>query len=217
VIRPVEDKSALTVVIVTIGMFLALNSLAQFWFGTDAKTVTKPFSQTVWDIGEVRLEARILGLAVLLVVECLVLFVLLQRTKLGLALRAVSANVESSRLVGINTGVVLMAGWAAAAGLGALGGVAAISSQDLDASLMQRLLVFAFAATALGGFDSPLGAVVGGLVVGIADSLTKEYLDVVAGHTILQGIELVVPFALIATVLLVRPTGLFGRRVVERV
>jgi len=168
-------------------------------------------------MGNVLLEHRVVGLAALLVVECLALFFLLQRTKLGLALRAVSSNVDSSRLVGINTGIVLMMGWAIAAGLGALGGVAAVTSQDLDASLMQRLLVFAFAATALGGFDSPLGAVVGGLLVGVADSLTKEYLDVVAGHTILQGIELVVPFALIAVVLLVRPTGLFGRRVVERV
>jgi len=73
------------------------------------------------------------------------------------------------------------------------------------------VLVYAFAAAALGGFDSPVGAVVGGMIVAIAESLTIGYVDA------LSTIELVVPFALILLVLLVRPTGLFGRRVVERV
>ncbi|MCB0964156.1 MAG: hypothetical protein KDA98_12800, partial [Acidimicrobiales bacterium] len=80
-----------------------------------------------------------------------------------------------------------------------------------DTSLMQQVLVFAFAAAALGGFDSPLGAVVGGLVVGVADALTIQYVD------FLDGIEIVVPFALILGVLLIRPNGLFGRNIVERV
>ena len=80
-----------------------------------------------------------------------------------------------------------------------------------DTSLMQQVLVFAFAAAALGGFDSPLGAVVGGLIVGVADALTIQYVD------FLDGIEIVVPFALILGVLLVRPNGLFGRNIVERV
>ncbi|MBA2625333.1 MAG: hypothetical protein H0U89_06995 [Acidimicrobiia bacterium] len=71
--------------------------------------------------------------------------------------------------------------------------------------------MFAFAAAALGGFDSPLGAVVAGLIVGIADALTIQYID------LLDGIEVVLPLTLILVVLLVRPTGLFGRQTVERV
>jgi branched-chain amino acid transport system permease protein len=76
---------------------------------------------------------------------------------------------------------------------------------------MQQVLVFAFAAAALGGFDSPLGAIIAGLVVGIADALTIQYVD------FLDGIEVALPLVLILGVLLVRPTGLFGRRTVERV
>jgi branched-chain amino acid transport system permease protein len=138
--------------------------------------------------------------------------VLLQKTRLGLSLRAVASNPESSRLVGINTGTMLMVGWALAAGIGAVAGsLAATRGSGFDSSLMQQILVYAFAAAALGGFDSPLGAVVGGLIVGIADSLTIQYVDA------LDGIELVVPFVLILVVLLVRPNGLFGRTIVERV
>jgi len=81
----------------------------------------------------------------------------------------------------------------------------------LSAGSMQAVLVYAFAAAALGGFDSPLGAVVGGIIVGVAQALAIQYVDP------LNDIELVVPFALIGAVLLFRPTGLFGRRVVERV
>ncbi len=91
------------------------------------------------------------------------------------------------------------------------GTLAATRGSGFDSSLMQQVLVYAFAAAALGGFDSPLGAVVGGLIVGIADALTIQYVDA------LDGIELVVPFGLILVVLLVRPNGLFGRTIVERV
>ncbi len=76
---------------------------------------------------------------------------------------------------------------------------------------MQSILVFSFAAAALGGFDSPLGAVVGGLIVGVAQSLTTQYIKS------LSDIVLIVPFGLILVVLMVRPQGLFGTRRVERV
>jgi len=200
-IRPVEGAhSPLNVVIVTLGLFLAVNALAQLIFikpGQEALQMPDLFPG---------------GDLALLVIECLLLYVLLQKTKLGLALRAVASNPESSRLVGINTGTMLMVGWALAAGIGAVAGsLAATRGSGFDSSLMQQVLVYAFAAAALGGFDSPLGAVVGGLVVGIADALTIQYVDA------LDGIELVVPFVLILVVLLVRPNGLFGRTIVERV
>ena len=137
---------------------------------------------------------------------------LLQRTRLGLKLRAVASNPESSRLLGINAGMMLMLGWALASAIGALAGsLVAARATGFDAGLMAIVLVYAFAAAALGGFDSPLGAVIAGLVVGIADALTTQYVN------FLDGIELVVPLGLIVIVLLVKPTGLFGRTTVERV
>jgi branched-chain amino acid transport system permease protein len=147
---------------------------------------------------------------VVLIIESLLIYLLLQRTKLGLMLRAVASNSESARLVGINSGLMLMFGWALAAALGAAAGsFVAAQRTGFDASLMQQVLVFAFAAAALGGFDSPLGAIIAGLVVGIADALTIQYVD------FLDGIEVALPLVLILGVLLVRPTGLFGRRTVD--
>jgi branched-chain amino acid transport system permease protein len=212
VIRPVEQSSPLVIVIVTIGLFLAFNSLAQLFFGTESQIVPRAYKDESWDLGILTLRSDTLVLVLVLVVECLLLYLLFQRTKLGLALRAVSSNPESSRLIGISVGTMLMFGWALAAALGALSGmlVAPLGS-GLSAALMQSILVFAFAAAALGGFDSVVGAVVGGLIVGIANALTIEYIDA------LDGIELIVPFGLILGVLLVRPQGLFGSKRVERV
>ncbi len=212
-IRPVEGAhSPLNVVIVTLGLFLAVNALAALIFikpGQEALQMPDLFPSGDLALG---IRKTTVGFAAVLAFECVLLYVLLQKTKLGLALRAVASNPESSRLVGINTGTMLMVGWALAAAIGAVAGtLAATRGSGFDTSLMQQILVYAFAAAALGGFDSPLGAVVGGLVVGIADALTIQYVDA------LDGIELIVPFVLILVVLLVRPNGLFGRTIVERV
>lgn len=217
IIRPVEGaKNPLNVVIVTLGLFLALNAICQLIFikpGQEALQMPLMFPKGDLDVFGFGVSKAIIGRALVLALECAALFLLLQKTKIGLALRAVASNPESSRLVGINPGSMLMLGWGIAAVLGAIAGTMAASrgTGGFDTSLMQQVLVYAFAAAALGGFDSPLGAVVGGLIVGIARSLTVQYVD------FLQGIELVVPLGLIFVVLLFRPNGLFGRNIVERV
>ena len=213
-IRPVESgPNPLNVVIVTLGLFLAINALAQLIFikpGQEALQMPSPFPEG--DFAGIRKET--IGLVLVLALECVLLWVLLQRTKVGLALRAVASNPESARLVGINTGTMLMVGWGLAAGLGAIAGsLVASQSSGFDTSLMQQILVYSFAGAALGGFDSPIGAVVGGLIVGVAESLTYQYGPDIG----LAGIELVVPMALILGVLLIKPNGLFGRTIVERV
>jgi branched-chain amino acid transport system permease protein len=212
VMRPVERSSALVIVIVTIGLFLALNSIVQVIFGVEAESLPRFYPNENWDIGGVIVRADTLVLIAVLALECLVLWFLLQRTKIGLALRAVASNPDSSRLVGVSVGTMLMFGWGLSAALGAMAGSLVVpTTTALTAASMQSILVFAFAAAALGGFDSPLGAVVGGLIVGVANALTTEYIDA------LDGIELVVPFGLILLVLLFRPAGLFGKVHVERV
>jgi branched-chain amino acid transport system permease protein len=213
VIRPVEKASPLVLVIVTIGMFLAINSITQVQFGSDAKQLPRAYPGKTWLPGNVQVSADTLVLVGVLVLECVVLYLILQRTKLGLAVRAVASNPESSSLLGIPVGTMLMLGWALAAALGALAGALAVpaSQPALSAASMQSILVFAFAAAALGGFDSTLGAVVGGLIVGVTQSLTTQYIHA------LSDIVLVVPLGLILLVLLIRPSGLFGSRRVERV
>jgi branched-chain amino acid transport system permease protein len=212
VLRPVEQAPPLVVVIVTIGMFLAINSLAQLQFGSGQKALPSAYPQHTWRPGGVLVSSDTLVLVAVLGIECLLLYLLLQRTKLGLAFRGVASNPEASRLLGVPVGRILMVGWGLAAAVGALAGALVIpTTPGLVPSSMQEILVFAFAAAALGGFDSVLGAVVGGMIVGVADALTTGYV-----HS-LQGIDLVVPFGLILLVLLFRPAGLFGATRVERV
>src|SRR5215208_4957247 len=115
-IRPVEEaRSPLNVVIVTLGMFLALNALAQLVFGTDPQQMPSAFPDGRVDLGVSEVGKDVIGLAVVLIIESALIYFLLQRTKLGLKLRAVASNAESARLVGINSGAMLMFGWALAA------------------------------------------------------------------------------------------------------
>jgi branched-chain amino acid transport system permease protein len=217
-IRPVESaRSPLNVVIVTLGLFLGLNSLVQLIFGTDPQTMPSIFPAGSIELFSTNGDAAVIqkqtiGLILVLLAECLVLWFLLQRTRLGLKLRAVAANPDSARLHGIRAGSMLMFGWALSAALGALAGsLVAAERTGFDASLMQTILVYALAAAALGGFDSLWGAVICGIFVGVANSLTVQYVNA------LDGIELVMPLALILIVLVVMPNGLFGKRTVERV
>ena len=212
-IRPMEGHSPLNVVIITLGLFLGLNALVQLIFGTDPQSMPSPFPKgSVSFIADTRVQKVTIGLMVVLLVECAALWLLLNRTTLGLKLRAVASNPDSARLHGIRAGSMLMLGWAISAAIGALAGSLVASERAaLDASLMQVVLVYALAAAALGGFDSIWGAVVSGLVVGVADALTIQYVDA------LDGIEVVLPLGLILVVLVVMPNGLFGKRTVERV
>src|ERR687893_764334 len=119
-IRPVEQaRNELNVVIVTLGMFLALNALAQLFFGTDPQQMPSAFPSGRVDLGVTEVGKDVIGLAVVLVGECILLYFLPKKTRPGLMLGAVPPNAESPRLVGINSGAMLMFGWALSAALGA--------------------------------------------------------------------------------------------------
>jgi branched-chain amino acid transport system permease protein len=211
-IRPVGVDNALAVVIVTVGIFIAVNALAGWIYGSDGRNFPRIFSaEPLVELGDVALSKEKVGIVGILLVVVLLLWLLFQKTKVGLAMRAVASNRESSQLCGIPVGRILMLGWGLAAALGALAGALAAPQFELSLNLMQGLLIYAFAAATLGGFDSPLGAVVGGLIVGVTQSLAGQYID------FFDGFELASAFLLILIVLLVRPQGLFGRRVVQRV
>ncbi len=139
------------------------------------------------------------------------LYLLFQKTKLGLAMRAAAANPESAPLVGISVGRTLMIGWGLAALLGALAGVLVAPQLFLDVNFMGGVLVYSFAAATLGGFDSPKGAVIGGWIIGVAETLAGEYIGFIG-----SDLTILVPLAIIFVVLLVRPNGLFGSPEVVR-
>lgn len=212
-IRPVERKGqgVLPVVIVTIGLFLALGALAPLIWGPEAKTFPRIFGGGSVQIAGASIDHQVLGTIGALVAQVVALWLLFQRTRLGLAMRAVASNTESAALVGVPVGLMLMVGWGLAAASGTIAGVS-VAYLGVDASLMLGPLVYAFAAATLGGFDSPVGAVAGGLVVGVVTEMLAHYVDVLG-----NDLKLVSAFVLILVVLVVRPQGLFGRTRAGRV
>jgi branched-chain amino acid transport system permease protein len=211
-IRPVEHRPEIVIVIVTIGLLIALNGLTGWIWGPEVKAFDSPFPLRTVDVGGVTISLQDLGVLAVCLVTVALLWAFFRFTTLGLVMRAVANSQESSRLMGVRVGWMLALGWGLAAVLGAVAGMMAAPALTLDPNLMLVVLIYAFAAAVLGGIDSPVGAVVGGLLLGVVINLLGTYVDFVGG-------ELRLPAALtvLLIVLLVRPQGLFGHRVVRRV
>jgi branched-chain amino acid transport system permease protein len=212
VIRPNEKGSLLRVVIVTIGLLIIFNGLATMIWSGEVRSVRSPFPSKTIDVGGVVISVQDLGTIAVAIGTVAVLWALFQFTKLGLAMRAAAVNPTEARLVGVRVSWMLSLGWGLAAVLGAIAGALAAPSLFLDPNIMQAMLIYAFAAAVLGGIDSPLGAVVGGLLLGVGLNLIGTYVDFV-------GADLRLPAALVVilVVLLVKPSGLFGRTEVKKV
>jgi branched-chain amino acid transport system permease protein len=212
IIRPVEGGSVVRVVIVTIGLLLALNGLITWIWSGEVRAVESPFPSDTMSIAGVTVSWQDIGTIIVSLSTVGLLWVLFQFTKLGLAMRAAATNPAEARLVGVRVTAMLAIGWGLAALLGAVAGLLAAPSLFLDPTMMQAVLIYSFAAAVLGGIDSPVGAVVGGLIIGVGLNLLGTYVDFV-------GSDLRLPAALlvILVVLLVRPQGLFGKPEVKRV
>jgi branched-chain amino acid transport system permease protein len=212
IIRPNEKGSLLRVVIVTIGLLILINGLVTWIWGGEVRAVQSPFPAGTTEIAGVAITTADIGTIAVVVGTVAALWALFQYTKLGLAMRAAAVNPAEARLVGVRVTWMLSLGWGLAAVLGAVAGMLAAPSVFLDPNLMAALLIYAFAAAVLGGIDSPVGAVVGGLTLGVGLNLIGTYVDFV-------GADLRLPVALlvILVVLLVKPTGIFGKAEVRRV
>jgi branched-chain amino acid transport system permease protein len=210
VIRPVERAPVLTLVIITLGLATLFNGLAGFLFGYVPRSFPSPFSvQTVNLLGAF-ISYQDLGVIAVSAVVLLLVYLLLQRTTLGLSMRAAAHNPDASRLLGVRVSWMLALGWGLASLVGALSGIMVAPVLLLEPNMMQTIIIYAFAAAVLGGIESPLGAVVGGLIVGVTVNLAGAYL--VGGD-----LQLAVAFLIIVIVLIVKPNGLFGRPSVRRV
>jgi len=212
VIRPIEQASILTIVIVTIGLVLIFNGLASWIWTGEIRPFPSAFPNDTIDVGGVAISVQDIGTIGVVIGLVVLLWAFFEFTKIGLAMRASALNPDASRLVGVRVGWMLGIGWGLAAVLGAVAGMLAAPTVFLEPNMMQGILIFAFASAVLGGIDSPFGAVAGGLMLGVGLNLVGNYVDFV-------GSDLRLPVALlvILIVLLVRPAGLFGKPVTRRV
>ncbi|MFL5954020.1 MAG: branched-chain amino acid ABC transporter permease [Gaiellaceae bacterium] len=202
VIRPIQNGPLLGVVILTIGLLIAINGLDSWIWGGAPRQFQGPFSTAPIRVGGVAFSKQDLGVIAVAVIAVVLIGLLFTRTRLGLGLRAAAVNPVESRLVGVRVASMLAVGWGLAAALGAVAGVMAAPSLFLEPNMMQTVLLYAFAAAVLGGMDSPLGAVVGGLALGVLLNLAGTYVHWVGGE-----LRLATALAVILTVLLLRPAG----------
>ena len=212
VIRPVERAPILTLVIITLGLATLINGLAGFLFGYVPRSFPSPFSAQTVDVLGVFISYRDIGVIAVSGVVLLLMYLLLQRTTVGLTLRAAAHHPEASRLLGVQVSWMLALGWGLASAVGAVSGIMVAPILFLEPNIMQTIIIYAFAAAVLGGIESPLGAVVGGLLVGVTINLAGAYVPGVGGD-----LQLAVGLAIIIVVLIFKPNGLFGHAAVRRV
>jgi branched-chain amino acid transport system permease protein len=210
-VRPFEGQPVLTLVIVTLGLFTIINGVTGLIWGYVFKSYRGAFPTEPVVFGGLYLNIQDLGILAVVLVVLLILYLFFSRTKAGLAMRAASLYPESSRLLGVRVSWMLALGWGLASAVGAVSGMLVAPIIFLDPNMMQSILLFAFVAAVLGGIESPLGAVVGGLLVGVVMALVGTYIP--GG----QDLRLAFGLIVIVLVLLVRPAGLFGRAAVRRV
>ena len=209
VIRPVENASVLAVVVVFIGLLVILNSVAGWIFTYTIKSFPSPFPREL-PFGFRLMSPHQLGAIGVTLVVLLLLYAFFRFTPLGLAMRAAAQNPESSRLVGIRVGWMLALGWGLAAAIGSIAGMMVAPIVYLDPNMMSGVLLYAFAAALVGGIDNPMGAVIGGFVVGVLENVLGAF---VIGNELKLSVALII----IIGVLLVKPSGFFGRVQVTRV
>jgi branched-chain amino acid transport system permease protein len=208
VIRPVENAPILTAVVVTIGLLLIFNSLAGWIYSYTLQEFPSPFPDRT--LFGALMTMRDLGVIAVTLMMLVALFCFFRFTATGLAMRAAAQNPESARLCGIPVGWMLAVGWGFAAAIGAVAGIMVAPVLFLDPNMMSGVLLYAFTGALLGGITSPIGAVIGGLIVGVTENLVGTYL-------IASQLKLTVALILIIIVLVFRPNGLFGTAVVRRV
>ena len=192
-------------VVATLGLLGVLQAVTGFVWGLENKSITPPVSTGGFEIGERTLPFGPLNLLIVVAVtiSLLILALIFQRTNIGLALRASAFSPEISRLSGIKVDLVRTLGWAISGAAGGLAGMLFVSNSALNPNAMDVLLVFGFVSAVIGGLDSLIGAVAGGLVLGMAINFAVAYIDT----------QMIFPttFIILILVLLLKPSGLFSR------
>jgi branched-chain amino acid transport system permease protein len=209
IIRPFANAPVLTMVIVFIGLLLIFNSVAGWRYSYTIKTFDSPFPARPL-FGNKFMSSHESGAILVTFAVLALVYAFFRFTPLGLAMRAAAQNPVSSRLVGIRVGWMLAIGWGLAAAIGAVAGMMAAPIVYLDPNMMSGILLYAFAGAVLGGIDNPWGAAFGGFAVGVLENIAGAYI-------VGPEIKLSVALVIIVGVLVVRPSGLFGRLLVKRV
>jgi len=207
-VRPARRGPAPGATLLMLGLLLVVNGLDTWIWGSGSRPFDRPFSARVVHVAGLAVHRDDLATAVVALTTAGLVLLLIHRTKLGLGLRATTIDAEHSRRLGLNVSWLAAFAWGVATVAGAVAGILAAPAHGVDPSMLRAALLYALAAAVIGGIDSPGGAVVGGLVVGVGVQLLGAYV-----HWVGSGLRLTSVFAALLLVLLVRPSGVFARRV----
>lgn len=211
VFKPIENAPVLSHIVIFIALFAIFNSSMGFIWDFSIKPVPSPFGEGPLYDGSL-LSKHQTGMIVVTLLVLVLLWAFFRFTRVGLAMRAAAANAESARLVGIRVSFMTALGWGMASAIGAVAGILIAPVVFLEPNMMLSILLYGFAGAVLGGLTSPAGAVLGGFIVGIVENLAGTYIPVIGGE-----LKLPIALALIVLVLVFKPAGLMGRKVVQRV
>lgn len=210
IIRPAKESTLLGKIVITLGLALVLQGTTVMLWGTDTKILPFPLSDIkVYRLGQVVISQISLGSFTVGLTLMAALYVLVQHTRVGLAMRAVSQDTVAAQVLGIPAKQIFALTWGLASALGAAAGILLAPVTLLDPYMMLDPFLKGFAAAVLGGIDSMPGAAIGGLVLGTVEALFAGYVSVRFKTTL--------AFLIIIAVLVVRPEGLLGREYKRRV
>jgi branched-chain amino acid transport system permease protein len=211
-VRPILDAPEESIVVSCIGLFVAFGAICLWIWGSDSAQFPHLFSDKIWIVQGVRISANTIGVLATLAVLATGLALIFKFTRLGLAMQAAAMERNNSAFAGIEVETMLMFGWGLASVFGFIAGALAAPSVFLSPVMMFSVAIYAFAAASLGGWDSPAGAIIGGLILGVAESVGTTFISVIGAD-----LRLAIPFLLMVVVLAVRPQGLFSRSIITRV
>lgn len=209
--KPLTNAPILAQVAGFIALFAILNSVAGLTWDFTIKQFPSPFGSSGF-LGSQLISTHQAGMIGVTLLLLTLLFFFFRFTRIGLAMRAAASLPESARLVGINTSWMIALGWGMASAIGAIAGMLIAPVVFLEPNMMGGILLYGFAAAVLGGLSSPLGAVIGGFLVGVFENLVGTYIPGVGNE-----LKLPIALALIIVVLVIKPSGLLGRAIVQRV
>ncbi|MGO4568893.1 branched-chain amino acid ABC transporter permease [Rhizobium sp. 2YAF20] len=205
VIRPLMDAPVEAVVVVTLGIFVLFQAVCMWLWGAEQRSFPNLFPDGGFNIGDVRILISAAGTLAILIIVAGSIGLLFRFTRLGLSMRAAAFDRIRSILVGVDVERMLMLGWGFASVIGGLAAILIAPRLFLSPTMMSPILFYGLAAATLGGWDSPVGAIAGGLIVGVAESLGASYLSFIGAD-----MRIAVPIVLTLVILLVKPVGLFG-------
>jgi len=205
-LRRLDKNNPSSSLVLTIGLLMVINSTVQWWYGPIQKSVPSPFGSGVIRLASYNFSLHAIGTILMVLLAVAILIILFKFTQLGLALRATAENWRAAQLMGIPVDSMLNLGWAISAVLGTVAGILVAPILVLVPSMMQPVMMYAYSGAVIGGLESPVGALAGGILIGVVENLAGTW------SPIGSDLKIVIAFALTFVVLSIFPNGLFAKR-----